>query len=273
MVKGIVININPVIVEFGGIALRWYGLAVISAVAFATLVATREAGRKGVLPTEILNLLPWVLVAGIFGARLFHVIDNWDYFLSNPRSLFNIEQGGLAIWGALAGGGVAALVYAVKTHIHPGLLADILTPGLLVGQIIGRFGCIINGDATGGATTLPWGFIYTHPGSMVPAGLFGVPTHPYPVYEMLWNIVTLAVLLGLRRRFAKNGLLFLTYLSIYSIGRFLLSFLRTEKSVFWGLQQAQVLAIAVLLIASGLFVFLSSRQIPETKASTAQARW
>ncbi len=267
--KGIVININPVIFEFGGIALRWYGLALISAVTLATLVVTREAGRRGVLPTEILNLLPWVLVAGVFGARLFHVLDNWGYYLSNPRSLFNIEQGGLAIWGALAGGGIAALVYATKKHVQPGLLADILTPGLLVGQIIGRLGCIINGDAAGEVTSLPWSFIYTHPGSMVPTRLFAVPTHPYPVYEMLWNIITLVILLWLKRRFTKDGLLFLTYLSIYSLGRFLLSFLRTEKAVFWGLQQAQVLAMVVLLLASRLFLYLSSRQIHGVKANTA----
>ena len=144
-------------------------------------------------------------------------------------------------------------LYTPFKHIPLGLLTDTLVPALLVAQIIGRIGCIINGDAFGGVTTLPWGFIYTHPGALISPYLIGIPTHPYPVYEMIWNVLVLLLVLCFRNKITQNGLLFVSYLTFYSIGRFILSFVRQEIDTLWGLQQAQVLAIA-MLITSGIAI-------------------
>ncbi len=94
---------------------------------------------------------------------------------------------------------------------------------------------------------------------MVPAGLLGVPVHPYPVYDQLWNLMGLAIALKLRHHLKTDGLLFLSYLSIYAVGRFIFTFVRQEKIWFWGLQEAQVIAIAILLVSVAAFVYLRRR--------------
>ena len=256
---GIIISINPIALRFGGFELRWYSIAIILAIVAGTLIAAREANRKGLKADDIYFFMPWVLAAGLIGARLLHVIDHWDYYATNPAQIIQLQQGGLAIWGGLITGVIAVAIYAKVKHIPLGLFTDTLVPAILSAQIIGRVGCIINGDAYGGATTLPWGFIYTHPDALIPSYLVGVPTHPYPVYEMVWNVLILSLVLRFRNKITQNGLLFLSYLAFYSIGRFMLSFVRQEIDTLWGLQQAQVLAIA-MLITSGIAIYYLLRK-------------
>ncbi len=266
--NGIVINIDPVAFQIGYFAIRWYSIFVILAIIAAVVLIVREGKRKGISSEIIYSMIPWVLFGGFIGARLFHVIDRWQDYAGNPLQIFMLWQGGLAIWGALIGGGIAFLVYARIKHLRLGQLADILVPGLLVAQIIGRLACIVNGDAYGGVTDLPWGFIYVNPGAMIPANLYGVPTHPYPIYEMLWNGMVLFLILKYRNHFNKEGLLFLGYLALYSLGRFVLTFVRQENIWFWGLQEAQVVAAGIMLASLAGFVYLSFKERRSTTLKT-----
>jgi phosphatidylglycerol:prolipoprotein diacylglycerol transferase len=246
-VNGIVINIDPVALRFGAFEIRWYTLAVMAGVVAALLVIFRQARKKGVPAAEIQSAAVWVLIAGILGARFFHILDHWSYYMTNPRLILGFQ--GLAIWGAMFGGGLALVIFSWRKHLPIGRVFDIVVPGLLVAQIIGRFGCIVNGDAFGGLTSLPWGFIYINPGAMIPASLFGLPTHPYPVYEQIWNGLTLLAIWRLGRIYKRDGLIFFSYLIFYSIGRMLLTLVRQETIVFWGIQEAQAIALFVLPIS------------------------
>ena len=263
--NGIVISIDPVIFRLGAFELRWYSLAILLAIVAAVLITAHLAKKKGIAREEIYSLALWVVIGGIVGARLFHVIDQFGYYISNPSLIWQIQQGGLAIWGALVGGGAAVIVYTRIRHLPLGRLLDALAPALLTAQIIGRFGCIINGDAYGGVTSLPWGFIYTHPNALIPLRLLGLPTHPYPAYEIIWNGLALLAILWLSRRLKRDGLTFLSYLSLYSVGRFVLTYVRLENQMFLGLQQAQIIAILTFAVAVIAIAYLTDKRPPPEK--------
>lgn len=259
--NGIVINIDPVIFSLGSFELRWYSLAIMTGVVAAVFITLLESRRKGIPENEILNMALWVVFSGIVGARLFHVIDQWSYYAANPELIWQFQRGGLAIWGGMAGGLAATIVYARMKRLPILRLLDAMIPGVLVAQIIGRFGCIVNGDAYGGITNVPWAFIYVHPAALIPDYLKGVPTHPYPLYEIIWNGLILAAVWKLRGALKKEGMLFLSYLPIYGLGRFILTFVRQEKIWFWGMQEAQVIAIGIIIISLGLLVYWAKKPV------------
>ena len=254
------ITMDPIIWHWGSFELGWHAVASLVAIIVAVTVAIYFAKKNGLSASDVYSLAPWVILGGIIGARLFHVADHLSYYSSNPLQILAIQEGGLAIWGAVIGGGIAVLVYTRLRHLSLSLLFDTLTPALLVGQIIGRVGCTINGDAWGGPTNLPWGFKYLSLYDSIPPNLLGVPTHPYPVYEMIWNGLCLILLLKMRSHFKTGGLLFFSYLTLYSLGRFVLTFVRQENIVFWGLQEAQVVALLGFIAAISGLIFLKIRQ-------------
>jgi phosphatidylglycerol:prolipoprotein diacylglycerol transferase len=264
-VNGITIDVDPVLFHLGHFALRWFSLLVVLAVAGAWLLGMREARRKGLNVERLQGMLIWLLVGGIAGARLFHVIDRWELYGAEPLRALAVWEGGIAIWGAILGGLVAGTVYVVRHGLDLPQVLDAAAPAILLGQGLGRLACIPNGDAYGAPADLPWSFIYTNPASMVPADLLGVPLHPYPVYELLFDLGLLAVLWIVRTRppfAATPGLLFVTYVATYSVGRFVLSYTRVEKVWFWGLQEAQVISLIALLVALAVLIAMWLRDQP-----------
>ena len=254
------IGMDPTLVHVGGFSIRWYGLMIAVAVGVGVYISLQEAKRKGVVEDDVYTAAFWAVLAGIVGARLFHVVDQLNYYLLNPTAIIAFQQGGLAIYGAVVGGAVAVAGYALVRRMSLGRLMDVAAPGLILAQAIGRLGCIINGDAWGGPSYLPWAFIYTHRDAAIPPGLLNVPTHPAPAYEIIWDLIVFGALWKLRPRVLPDGTLFLVYAVMYSFGRFFLSFLREEDYVFLGLRQAQLIAVLAVVGGGLLLAYLLRRR-------------
>ncbi|MBM2831647.1 MAG: prolipoprotein diacylglyceryl transferase [Dehalococcoidia bacterium] len=266
---GITIGIDPIIFRVGGFALSWYSLVVMLAAATGITVALKVGAERGFKKDEVLNLMSWVLIAALVGSRLFHVVDLWDYYVQNPSQIFMLWHGGLAIWGGVTGALVTVVVYAYLRKLPVWRLLDVMALALLSGQIIGRIACVINGDEAGKVTSLPWGFIYTNPDSPLPLeSLRNVPTHPYAVYEMIWNGLTLLFLWRMRKRVKVEGQLFLYYAALYSMARFFLTYVRVQREYAFGLQQAQWIALLmmVVVLVTGLYLLRKTKPAEERPA-------
>ncbi len=150
----ITVNIDPVLLHLGHFALRWYGLIVVTAASIGIWVALREARRKGLSEYQFADAIPWVIVGGLIGARLFHVIDHWpDEYAANPLRALYIWEGGLAIWGGVIGGLTALALFAWRRGLRLAVLLDTAVPGLVLGQAIGRIA--VSSPATRSARLRP----------------------------------------------------------------------------------------------------------------------
>lgn len=255
----ITIPIDPIIVHIGHFAIRWYSIIILVAVFVGLRVALKEADRKSFSRDAIYDMLPWLMLGAILGARLFHVIDHWnDTFAANPGSILNIWEGGLAIWGAVAGGLITLAVLAWRRKWKLVFLLDLLAPALVLGQAVGRLACIITGDSVGKPTTGPFGFAYTSPNAMVPQ--LGVYYAPTPVYEFLLNLSIFAILWRLRKNRMPDGALFFIYLSLYSVGRFFITIWSSYQSFAFGLNQAQFLSLVSLAISIPILIRMANQQ-------------
>ena len=239
------IDIDPVIVHLGPFALSWYGVIVGIAIAVGVWLASREARRKGLPMDEVESLTLWVVIGGFVGARALHVIDRWDFYAAQPMAILAIWNGGLAILGAVLGGTIAGAAVAWRRGLPVRRLSDAAAPGVILGQAIGRFACLFTGDALGRPTS-GFGVTYLNPGAMAPQ--LGVAYEPVFLYEMAWDLALFAVLWLSRGRLRFDGQLFAAYLGLFALGKFTLTFLRTETVWFAGLQEAQILA----LVAGGI---------------------
>lgn len=252
------IGLDPVIIHMGHFGLRWYGLGILAGLVAGIALTLREARRKGIHDDVIWGVATWGVIGGLIGARLFHVADYLDTYLADPASILAFQEGGLSIYGALVGGLLAALVQARRRRWPFIRVLDAAAPALILGQAIGRIGCIVQGDTLGPPTDLPWGLVYTNPGAMAPA--LGVPFLPTQVYEMVGDLAIFAFLWAVRSRVRTEGLLFVIYLFLYSLNKFAVSFWRENVILAFGLREAQILALVGLAFSVVAYLALSRRQ-------------
>jgi len=247
------IDIDPVIGKLGPLEFRWYGVIMAVAVAFGLWVMSRELRHRSISPEHVLGIAIFGVPCGVIGARLVHIFDHLGYYIDNPDKIFGLKLVGLAIYGVVGGGLIGVLLYCRWKRLSVLKVIDSTALAFASGQIIGKCANIINGDTWGDPTTSPWNLTYTNPASFIPEDLLGVPTHPTPMYEQVWLLVVVGLLIWLSPRLRRvDGLTILSYAWLYSLGRFFISFFRANDPMLWGLVEAQVLALAVLVLAPPL---------------------
>ncbi|MSQ40878.1 MAG: prolipoprotein diacylglyceryl transferase [Dehalococcoidia bacterium] len=249
----------PNVFQIGPVLLTWHGLFTLVGVLVAVFLAARWAPKAGLSSIVVYDAAIWVVLGGILGARLLHVVDQWELYKDNLLQVFAIYEGGIAIMGAILGGLAAGVIFTRIARYPTWKLADVVAPAVLIGMAIGRIGDIINGEHCALATSVSWGFVYTHPNS--PAGYCynSIPSpamHPVVVYEMIWDLVVAGALYwGVRSRLRPDGMLFVGFLMLYALGRFFITFLRDDKVWFGGLQEAQLLSLVILAITVPLLAY------------------
>lgn len=251
------IGIDPVALDIGSTEVRWYGIMVSLAVLTGVMVPFILAKKEGIgeiTRNQILNIAVWAVPGGLVGARLIHVIDDWSHYSAHPSEIIGGE--GLGIFGAILGGTLVGVVYAKLKEIPIGRATDVAAFGLILAQVVGRIGCIINGCCHGEPTSLPWGVMYTHSDTAAETLARTEAVHPTHAYELFWDLMVFALIWVLRKRIRPAGGIFLIYISTYSLGRFLISFLRVNDAAFLGLQQAQIVSLIVFIVAIALLVRL-----------------
>jgi phosphatidylglycerol---prolipoprotein diacylglyceryl transferase len=253
------INWDPM-PHLGPIPITWYGLNFLVAFVVSGLLVRKWAQRWRFSKIQIESLLAWILVGTIIGARIYFVVQN-DFldYLSHPWRIAALWEGGLAFFGGLAVGILAAYIYARRHGLSFLRLGDLFAPAIPIGGAIGRMSCGLDGMDYGTPTSLPWGVVYENQNSFAP--IDGISRHPDQVYELLGDLIIAAVLIKIRRRIPE-GVAFFLYLVLFSVLRFFLFFVRGNvPEVLFGLKNGQWTALAILALAVPALVMRGSRRL------------
>ena len=260
--------IDPIAVELGPLQIHWYGIIIATAVLLAALLGTRVARMVGENPDHGWSMLLLVVGLAVVGARVYHVIHQWEFYVANPVLIPQVWNGGIGIPGAIAGGALGLWLYTRANHLNTARWLDIFAVPLLLGQAVGRLGNFVNQELYGPPTTLPWGIPIDaghRIGEWMDLNAFPVEStrfHPLFAYEALLNLLGMVVLLLVIRRFGQRlfaGDIVLGYLVWYGAVRAGLETFRTENWTIGGIPTAMLLGIAAVVVAGAWLIIRHQR--------------
>ncbi len=253
--------LDPVLFEIFGFEIRWYSVLILLAVIIAYFLILNESKRFQISKEFIFNLMFWVLIFGILGARLYYVVFNFNYYKSNPIEILKIWNGGLAIHGGMLFGLITIIIYCKKYHIRIKKMLDIMAPALIIGQAIGRWGNFFNQEAYGKVVAyktlvnmkiIPQ-FVIDN------MSINGVYHLPMFYFESLGCLLGFIILLIIRRRkYTKISQVFASYLVIYGLIRFFIEFFRTDALMLGSIRIAQV--VSVIMFLGGIILFITANR-------------
>lgn len=242
---------RPVLFEVFGWPIYSYGLMLAIAFLIGIFGAGRSAKKIGVSFDNVVDLGVWILIGAIVGARLAYVITEYQYFLKYPWEIILINSGGLAFHGGLLGGFAAGFWYLKRKKIYPWKLADIIAPFIALGYAVVRIGCFLKGCCYGKQATVFW--------ALPCSGNDHLLRHPTQIYSMIGSLLLFLILWKLRNHKRFPGFLFVLYIGLYSIMRFVVEFFRVAPMVFPWLSLAQLVCIILAVTAFGLIFWIDRR--------------
>lgn len=273
MIQLVITDPLPPGIHLGPFQVRFYGLAYAIAFVVGTWLASRHLKRRGIEPSLTQSIAFWAILIGLIGARLYFVVQSgWWWYLTHPQHIFAFWEGGMAFFGAVF---AVLIVLLWMSHRHRLVFWDLLDAGVLfaaVGQPIGRLGNFMNGEILGPASSLPWAVRYTSPETMAPHT--GLAYQPANLYEAAATLLILGILLYLRHSRVPPGILGLAYLALYPLSQFLVFFWRTDyetPALLWGLKQAQLTSIFVLVVVLPVMALFWLRWRRQTKVAKTEA--
>jgi prolipoprotein diacylglyceryl transferase len=258
------------IVHIGPIPLHAYGLMLAIGVLVAARVAEKRWIRTGRNPKDLSAIVVPVVIAGVIGARVYHLFTGYKWSEGGFVGAFEIWKGGLSIWGAVAGGLIALLVLARRRNLDALALMDAIAPGVVLAQAIGRWGNYFNQELFGKPTTLPWG-LKIDPANRPPGYLRYATFHPTFLYESLWCLLVFGTIVFVERRYRlKRGQVFALYVAMYTFGRIWFEALRIDDATkIFGIRFNLLLSIVLCIFGTCWFVWLGRR--PQDASSDAQS--
>lgn len=256
----IVINLDPNLLRVGPLLITWHGVFSVLGILAAARLGLWLLAKDRVDVSRGADGVTWMVLLGLVGARALYVWENFRFFSHQLVHIFYITEGGISQWGGLFGAILGAYIWARRAHFSFWKVIDAGGPAAMIGLAIGRIGDVINGEHHGTPTHQPWGVEYVNPNTL---GQPGEVVHPEVAYEMILTLGLLALLLPFHQRLKArlpDGVPGLVYLGLYGLGRFWLSYYRTDPAIVFGLRQAQLASLLMLVMAAVAIPILIRRR-------------
>jgi phosphatidylglycerol:prolipoprotein diacylglycerol transferase len=264
---------HPILFEAGGLTIYSYGVLLAAAYLLGLQFALIRARSRGLPPQRVMDLGIWIIISALAGAKLLLLIVDFDQFTASPRDLLSLARSGGVFYGGLIAAVVVALIYLRRHRMPLWTTTDVFAPGIALGHIVGRLGCLLAGCCFGKPASVPWAMTFTDPVARANVGTpLGIPLHPTQLYEAGAETLILVFLLAFERRGRPfPGRTFWTYMLLYGVSRFAVELFRGDRRgmVFDVLSTSQFVSV-LLVPLSIVMLILLSRGLDPTRHRAAQ---
>jgi len=265
---------HPILFDFGRFTIYSYGVLLAAAYLLGLQFALIRARSRGLQRERVMDLGIWIIISALVGAKVLLLIVDYRQFLDNPGSLMDLLRSGGVFYGGLIAAVTVALFYIWRHRMPMWTTTDVFAPGIALGHVVGRLGCLLAGCCFGRQTTVPWAISFHDPQAFAVAGTpLGVPLHPTQLYEAGAEALILAFLLAFERRGRQfPGRTFWTYMLLYGVSRFVIEFYRGDPrgTVFDALSTSQFVSVVLVPLSVVMLLLLSRRPDPSRSAAAAQ---